>query len=146
MPPFQQYQALQRQYTVLPAIEQTKLMVLEKLRVLYDGVALLFYSKMREKRDDDVTALLKSNLIAVYLFLKPKIREYVNKTKPIPEEFTRLLKLEDYILNPSDLTVEKTLEYIDLINIFCHEYGVTRITYFTGTTGGGGVDTYSISR
>ena len=146
MPIQPQYQALQRQYTVLPAIEQTKLMVLEKLRALYDGVALLFYHQMREKRDDDVTALLKSNLIAVYLFLKPKIREYTTKTKPSPVEFIKLLKLDDFIFNPSELTVEKTLEFIDLINIFCHDYGVTRITYFTGTTGGGGIDTYTLSR
>ena len=134
-----------RMYNVLPAIEQTKILIIERLKILFDAVNILFQNKFMSKKDEEIIALLKATSISLYLMLKPKIVEYVEqKIKINPnalasdlmvKELTKMIsKIEASIANPSAMTIEDALYYSDVINIFCHDYGITRVTYFSGTT------------
>ena len=133
-------QEVVRMYNVLPAIEQTKILIIERLKVLFDGINVLFQNKMQNRKDDEIIGLVKSTTISLYLMLKPKIVEYINQIEkiqansPVSQELARMIqKIEVSIANPSAMTIEDALYYADIINIFCHEYGITRITYFAGT-------------
>jgi len=133
-----------RMYNVLPAIEQTKILIIERLKILFDGINILFQNKLMSKKDEEIIALVKATSISIYLMLKPKIVEYVEQRIRIRpdalqsdmmiKELTKMItKIESSIANPSAMTIEDALYYSDVINIFCHDYGITRITYFSGT-------------
>ena len=133
-------QEVVRMYNVLPAIEQTKILIIERLKVLFDGINVLFQNKMQNRKDDEIIGLVKATTISLYLMLKPKIVEYITQLEkvspnsPVSQELVRMIqKIEVSIANPNSMTIEDALYYADIINIFCHEYGITRITYFTGT-------------
>ncbi len=133
-------QEVVRMYNVLPAIEQTKILIIERLKVLFDGINVLFQNKMLNRKDDEIIGLVKSTTISLYLMLKPKIVEYITQLEkispnsPVSMELVKMIqKIEATIANPNSMTIEDALYYADIINIFCHEYGITRITYFTGT-------------
>jgi len=130
-----------KMYSVLPAIEQTKILIIERLRVLFDGINILFQNKMMQRKDDEVISLVKSTTISLYLMLKPKMVEYLQQRAKIGAEDVltqelakAITRIEGSIANPSAMTIEDALYYADIINIFCHDYGITKITYFAGTT------------
>lgn len=129
-----------RMYNVLPAIEQTKILIIERLKVLFDGINVLFQNKMLMRKDNEIIALVKSTTISLYLLLKPKMVEYIKskekfkKMDRVTREIEGMIRrIETSISNPSAMTIEDALYYADVINIFCHEYGITKITYFAGT-------------
>jgi len=84
--------------------------------------------------------------------LKPKINEHIvkiqkfkSKTSTIPPNILQsLFGLDKMIEAPSQLTVENAITYADIINLFCHEYGITKITYFAGTAISKESDIYKI--
>ena len=131
-----------RQYQALPAIEQTKLIILNQLNVLFNSVNSLIQIRLLNRIDDEVTSAVKSSLITIYMMLKPKIREHIlaksklnlnNDERDAIESLMSLVKLDEYMLSPTQLSIEDSLKFADIINLFCHEYGVTRITFFSGT-------------
>lgn len=133
-----------RMYNVLPAIEQTKILIIERLKILFDAINILFQNKFMSKKDEEIIALVKATAISIYLMLKPKIVEYIEqKIKIFPgalqsdmmtKELSNMItRIESSISNPSAMSIEDALYYSDVINIFCHDYGITRITYFSGT-------------
>ena len=65
----QKGQDVVRMYNVLPAIEQTKILIIERLKVLFDGVNLLFQNKILGKKDNEIIALVKATAISLYLLL-----------------------------------------------------------------------------
>jgi len=136
-----QDQEVVRTYTVLPAIEQTKIVIIDRLKVLFDAINVLFQNKIQNRKDDEIIALVKSTSISLYLFLKPKMVEYVQQKERLSQndEMNKVFKemigrIESSIANPSQMTIEDVLYYADVINIFCHDYGITRVTYFSGTS------------
>jgi len=133
-----------RMYNVLPAIEQTKILIIERLKILFDAVNILFQNKLMSKKDEEIIALVKATAISMYLMLRPKIVESIEQkirvnhnaleTDMMAKELSKMItKIESSIANPSAMTIEDALYYADVINIFCHDYGITRITYFSGT-------------
>jgi len=144
-------QNVTRAYNVLPAIEQTKILIIDRLKVLFDGINVLFQNKMMARKDEEVIALVKATSISLYLMLKPKMVEYLItkekskiKSTAVIEVANMIQKIEQSIANPSEMSIEDALYYADVINIFCHEYGVTRITYFAGTTTKSNEDIYKL--
>jgi len=144
-------QNVMRTYNVLPAIEQTKILIIERLKVLFDGINILFQNKIMTRKDDEIIALVKATTISLYLMLKPKMIEYLStkeksKSKSIVtrEVEAMIIRIEQSITNPSGMSIEDALYYADIINIFCHEYGVTKITYFSGTTTKSNEDIYKL--
>lgn len=140
-----------RTYNVLPAIEQTKILIIERLKVLFDAINILFQNKMMTRKDDEVIALVKATSISLYLMLKPKMVEYLNAKEKVKyksivtQELENMMqRIEQSIANPSSMSIEDALYYADVINIFCHEYGVTKITYFAGTTTKASEDIYKL--
>jgi hypothetical protein len=140
-------------YNVLPAIEQTKILIIERLKVLFDSINILFQNKIQSRKDNEIIALTKATTISLYLMLKPKMVDFIRqKTRmkikdPFVDELSDTIKrIEKSIANPSSMTIEDALFYADMINIFCHDYGVTKITYFAGTaaTGSGKGDIYNV--
>lgn len=134
-----------RTYNVLPAIEQTKIYIIDNLKILFNSINVLFQNKIQSKKDDEVIAVVKSTAISLYLMLKPKIAEHIDQkikvypgaveSDPMIKELVNMIrKIEVSILNPGAMSIEDALYYADVLNIFCHDYGVTRITYFSGTT------------
>ena len=141
-----------RVYNVLPAIEQTKLIILEKLNILFTNINVLFSNKFQSKKDEDVISAVKSTSITLYLMLKPKIIEYIRQKEKIgasdvvSQELSRMIqKIESSLTNPSTMSIEDAIYYADVLNIFCHEYGVTKITYFAGTVTSQEKDIYKVS-
>lgn len=121
-------------------MEQTKVLIIERLKVLFDAINVLFQNKLTNRRDDEVIALVKSTTISIYFMLKPKISEYIDQKRKLgamnemAQSFVTLIeKMDSTITNPSLMQIEDALYVAEVLNIFCHEYGVTRITYFTGT-------------
>jgi hypothetical protein len=144
-------QDIVRQYQVYPAIETVKVMIIDRLKVLFDGINILFQNKIQSRKDDEIIALVKSTTISLYLMLKPKIIEYITlkeKTgtvdKMTQELGNTIQRIETSIANPSAMTIEDAIYYADIINIFCHDYGVTRITYFAGTVVPAEKDIYKV--
>lgn len=142
-----------KQYGVFPAIEQTKLLIIERLRILFDSINILFQNRMMGRKDDEVISLVKSTTISLYLMIKPKIIEYLkdkSKFKKVEEDpvLSALLKasqeIEKVIQNPSEMSIDDAIYFADAINIFCHEYGITKITYFVGTAKKPEDDIYTI--
>jgi hypothetical protein len=140
-----------RMYNVLPAIEQTKILIIERLKVLFDGINILFQNKINNRKDDEVIALVKATTISLYFMLKPKMIEHIAQREKIgyhdtmTEELKKMIgRIESTIQNPSQMSVEDALYFADIINVFCHEYGITRITYFAGTTTAASQDIYKI--
>ncbi|MEM5868283.1 MAG: hypothetical protein QXG39_10245 [Candidatus Aenigmatarchaeota archaeon] len=131
---------VKRVYQAVPAIEQMKLLIIQKLNILYDSILLLFQNKMINRQDDEVVALVKSSVVSLYLLLKPKILEYYKNYKELEtniltkEQIETIFTLDNYILNPSKLTIKDAIIYADYLNAFCQEYGITKLTYFAGTT------------
>jgi hypothetical protein len=130
-----------RSYEVFPAVEQTKLLIIERLKILFDAINILFQNKMMGRKGDEIISMVKSTAISLYLLLKPKIIEYINRkhSEKSKDSFVQELndmieKIESLISSPSELKIEDALYISDVLNIFCHEYGITKITYFAGTT------------
>jgi len=130
-----------RQYSVYPAIEQTKLMIISKINLMFDIVNRIVQDQILGRKDEEVIALLKSTVISIYILLKPKIVEYqtqmskYNSSNNImsKEMFSQILSLDEKLRNPSNFSIMDAIAYADILNLFCHEYGVTKITYFAGT-------------
>lgn len=136
-------------YSVLPAIEQTKLLIIEKLKLLFDSINILYQNKLLNKKDDEIIAITKSTTISLYLMLKPKMLEYINQHKRFGSNFAKALEnaipeMDALLSNPSSMGIENALWMASVINVFCHEYGITKITYFSGTATPKDKDIYKI--
>lgn len=132
-----------KQYSVYPAIEQTKLLIIERLKILFDAINILFQNKLMNRKDDEVIAMVKSTTISIYLMIKPKIIEYLQERKKVLKDIDKdpiaksLLiatdEIEKAIKSPSEMKIEDAIYFADVLNIFCHEYGITKISFFSGT-------------
>lgn len=127
-----------RTYSVLPAIEQTKLLIIDKLKLLFDSINILYQNKLMNKKDDEIIAIVKSTTISLYIMLKPKMLEYISQHKRLGSSFAKALEnaipdMDALLSNPSNMGIENALWMASIINAFCHEYGITKITYFSGT-------------
>lgn len=106
----------------------------------------MFKNQLTGRTDIEIIALVKSSVFSLYLLLKPKIFEYAKKLTSnkfskeeslSPDSLTTLTQhLDRFLLDPSKLSIEQTIQFADIINLFCHEYGITRITYFIGSSQG----------
>jgi hypothetical protein len=133
-----------RQYNVLPAIEQTKILIINKLSILFDAINNLMQTRMMGKLDNEMASIVKSTTITLYILLKPKIVDYIESNKKIIgmsseqqdkiSSLKSLYNINDCFKKRTSLEVEDAINYADIINLFCHEYGITRIQYFAGTT------------
>lgn len=131
-----------KQYQVLPAIEQTKIMIIKQLTLLFDTVNILLQQRiLGGGKDEEVISLVKATTLSLYMILKPKIREHILTREQFAqgseqtsiELMKELSNLDESLRQPTKFTIEDALKYSDLINLFCHEYGITKITYFAGT-------------
>lgn len=132
-----------KQYAVYPAIEQTKLLIIERLKILFDAINILFQNKLTNRKDDEVIAMVKSTTISIYLMIKPKIIEYLQEKRKVMKDIEKdpILKslltateeMEKAIKSPSEMKIDDAIYFADILNIFCHEYGITRISFFAGT-------------
>lgn len=136
-----------KEFRVLPAIEQTKILIIDKLKMLFDAITVMFQNKELNKIDKEIISLVQASEMTLYMILKPKIYEYVAKLesqlinnpnqseiqKVMLESFKSLLVMDNFLMNPTSFDITKVIIYADIINLFCHEYGITKITYFGGT-------------
>lgn len=131
-----------RQYQVLPAIEQTKSMIIYQLNILFNNINTLIYQRIYGVKDEETIAVVKSTVLTLYIMLKPKITEHISSKKSfITKEEDRihlasieeLFNLDKLIRTPTEFKIEDAIKYSDLLNFFCHDYKITSITYFAGT-------------
>jgi hypothetical protein len=126
-------------------------MIIDRLKTLFDAINVLFQNKIQNRKDDEMIALVKATTISLYLTLKPKMFEYIQQkdklgqgddvSNAIKEMITRI---ERSISNPSQMNIDDALYYADVINIFCHDYGITKVTYFAGTSTPADRDVYKL--
>ncbi len=103
-------------------IKQYSVEVLVQLNAMY--ARLQEYMYMR-KYPRSTVSQFKSGILSFYGFLRPKIVIFATKNK----EYVDVVDVMDsYVMNPHGLGLYQAVEAFLVLNQFCEDIGLTRIT------------------
>jgi len=118
---------IEKQYESLPAYEQIKTYVVQRLVQLSSEAAALQTLLFVKKRNKMLACTFKSDVLNFYQFLRPKLLQ--------KKEYHGLCQTLDYFLyNPTKFTLSDAFATLTNLNQFCEDYKLTSTAIWSGQT------------
>lgn len=115
----------------IPAYEQVKIDVVIELQSLRKAYSEIMQYIDMNKYPKQLFAFFKSETLAFFMGMRPKILDYSAKDK----EYAHLIKFGDYFIpRPDKLQIGDAVRLFLGINQFCEDYRLTSTTFYMGSS------------
>lgn len=123
---------VQKVYESMPAYEQIKQYVVQKIIELSEQATQLQTLLYMRKRNKMLASQFKSEVLNFYEFIRPKIINHIAAKKD--SKYSSLVKILDYFMeHPLKFTLADAIKTFINLNQFCEDYKLTSTAVWAGT-------------
>ncbi len=131
--------AIEAEMTSIPAYEAVKYYVVTKLQDLTSLYSDIQRFRHMKKYPRALVAVFKSEVMAFYIFLRPKI--LLQSMRQGFTDYKQIMNYADgFLMKPRTLTLGRAILVYIILNQFCEDFRLTSTTFYSGRSVGG--DTY----